>query len=287
MNPICQHTIDLSEFIAKQVLCQSGLYLKHGPNVKTLLIDVEIMVSPTQLTVPSAAPLQKSLSANPNQLKTERLENNLRLLWRVLADQLKIIFPDGDDEGAFIIPALDARSHVLSIKDQRKPVDKHLPLLHLSCLFLLFLLKCCNVFSLKPTRSMCDGRLFASSPFCRLACRGVLFRGFPFRWVLHFVLSLTRGIILHDSACCSMEESFDEYGRPCDPLSCLLFSALWLRCNQSILVQETQSAKDTDMTCSMVLPIKATTCLQVRAHVLGLACSSFCKFRFFRIFAAS
>ena len=38
-------------------------------------------------------------------------------LWRELADQLKVLFPDGDDVGAFIIPALDARSHVLSIKD--------------------------------------------------------------------------------------------------------------------------------------------------------------------------
>ena len=37
-------------------------------------------------------------------------------LWRVLAEQLKILFPDGDGEGAFI-PALDARSQVLSIKD--------------------------------------------------------------------------------------------------------------------------------------------------------------------------
>ena len=45
-------------------------------------------------------------------------------------------------------------------------------------------------------------------------------------------------------------------------MSCLFFSALWLRCNQSILVQKTQSAKDTDMTCSKTLPIKATACLQ-------------------------
>ena len=88
---------------------------------------------------------------------------------------------------------------------------------------------------------MCDGRLFASSPFCRLACRGALFRGFPFRWVLHFVLSLTRGVVLHDSAPYSREDSLGQCGRPCDTLSCLLFSALWLRCNQSILVQETQS----------------------------------------------
>ena len=45
-------------------------------------------------------------------------------LWRVLAEQLKILFPDRDDEGAFIVPALDTRSHVLSIKDRRNEVGK-------------------------------------------------------------------------------------------------------------------------------------------------------------------
>ena len=53
-------------------------------------------------------------------------------LWRELADQLEILFPNTDDEGAFIIPALDTRSHVLSIKDRRngigKPVFKLAPL---------------------------------------------------------------------------------------------------------------------------------------------------------------
>ena len=43
-------------------------------------------------------------------------------LRRELADQLKVLFPDGDDEGAFIIPALDARSQVLSIEDRRNGV---------------------------------------------------------------------------------------------------------------------------------------------------------------------
>ena len=38
-NPICQHTTSLSEFIAKQVPCRSGLYLTHEPNVKTLLLE--------------------------------------------------------------------------------------------------------------------------------------------------------------------------------------------------------------------------------------------------------
>ena len=38
--------------------------------------------------------------------------------WRELADQLKLLFLDGEDEGAFIVPALDTRSK-LSIKDRR------------------------------------------------------------------------------------------------------------------------------------------------------------------------
>ena len=99
--------------------------------------------------------------------------------------------------------------------------------------------------------------------FAAWAGRGAFFCVFPYRWVLHFVLYLTRGVVLCDSPSCSREDSLDECGRPCDPLSCLLFSDLWLRCNQSIWVQETQSAKDTDMTCPKWLLIKATTRLQV------------------------
>ena len=35
---------NLSEFIAKQVPCQSGLFLKHEANAKTLLLDLRMMV---------------------------------------------------------------------------------------------------------------------------------------------------------------------------------------------------------------------------------------------------
>ena len=45
-------------------------------------------------------------------------------LWKELADQLKVLFPDADDKGVFIIPALDARSQVLSIKDRRNGIVK-------------------------------------------------------------------------------------------------------------------------------------------------------------------
>ena len=64
----------------------------------------------------------------------------------------------------------------------------------------------------QATRSMFDGLLFASSPFCRLAYRGALVRGFRFRWALHFVLYLIRGVALHDSACCSREDYLGHLG---------------------------------------------------------------------------
>ena len=128
---------------------------------------------------------------------------------------------------------------------------------------------------------MCDGRL-ASPLFRRLARRGALFRGFPFRWVFHSVLSLTRGVALHDSTSCSREDSLDECGRPCDTLSCLLFAALWLRCNQSILVQETQSANDIDLTCFKTLPITAVTCLRVGPMSLDCPVDPFARSDFSR-----
>ena len=78
-----------------------------------------------------------------------------------------------------------------------------------------------------------------------------------------FVLYLIRGVALHESPSCSREDSLDECGRPCDPPSCLLFSALWLRCSQSFLVQETWSAKDLDLTCSATFLFRDATCLQV------------------------
>ena len=45
-------------------------------------------------------------------------------LWAILAAKLKVLFPEGDDTGTFIVPALDVRSQVLSIKDRRNGVGK-------------------------------------------------------------------------------------------------------------------------------------------------------------------
>ena len=80
-------------------------------------------------------------------------------------------------------------------------------LINLICLFLVFLLKCCNGFSLKPTGLMCDGRPLAFPLSRRLAGRGAFLRVFRFRWVLHFVFYLTRSVALCDSPSCSREDS--------------------------------------------------------------------------------
>ena len=124
-------------------------------------------------------------------------------------------------------------------------------------------MKCCNGSSLKPPRPMCDGHPFASPLFRRLAGRGALFCGFPCRWVLHFALSFTRCLTVHDATSCPMENSLFERGRPNKWLACLFFTALLFQRSQSILVQENQPVKDIDLTCFKTFPIKATTCLQV------------------------
>ena len=194
-DPRCLRATNLSEFIAKQVPCQSGLFLKHEANAKTSLLDIKMMVSLMQLTVPSAASIQLSLSANPNQLKTERLENNLRLCaedWLTnlkFSSLMEMTKVQLSSQRSMLAP----KSSASKIKETelenrcsnllRLVTDKRLHLLHLICLFLVFRLKCCNGFSLKPTSLMCDGRSLASPLCCRPAGRGALFCGLPFRWI--------------------------------------------------------------------------------------------------------
>ena len=91
-NLICLHTTNRSGFIAKQALCRSDSSLKHEQNARNLLCDIKMMVSPTPLTVPAAAQIHVSLSANPNQLKTERLEDNLGHCVENWMDNLKFSF---------------------------------------------------------------------------------------------------------------------------------------------------------------------------------------------------
>ena len=200
------------------------------------------------------------------QLEDREIGQQHAPLWRVLAEQLKILFPDGDDEAAFIIPALDARSHVLSIKDRRNGVGK--PVFKLASLGSgqLFTLvspdsvcswcfsdgsvATCSLSShqasgvtLRIARPMCDGRLFAFSPF---SPPGESRRPF---------LQLPSPV---GSTFCGLAKSC-----PGETLSCLFLTALWLQNIQSIVVLEAQSTKDIDLTCFKTFPIKTTTCLQV------------------------
>ena len=99
-SPMCWHATKLPEFIAKQVPCQSGLFLKHEANVKILLFEIKMMVSRMQLAVPSVAPIQQSQCVKPDHLKIERLENNLCRDGKSWLTSLKFSVSDGDGESA-------------------------------------------------------------------------------------------------------------------------------------------------------------------------------------------
>ena len=92
------------------------------------------------------------------------------------------------------------------------------------------------------------------------------------------VISLTRSVIVHDATHCSKEDSQNECECPCDALSCLFFSALWLQQSQSLLVQEIQSAKNIELTCFKTFPITAATCLQVGPMSLEWPVDPFARF---------
>ena len=64
--------------------------------------------------------------------------------------------------------------------------------------------------------------------------------------------------------------SLGDCGCPCDPLSCLLFSALWLRCSPSLLMQKITSSKDADLTCSKTFLFRDATCLPLGPMSMSL-----------------
>ena len=84
---------------------------------------------------------------------------------------------------------------------------------------------------------MCDGLSFASPLFRRMAGRGA------------FSAVSMGSLTVHDATSCTREDPQYECGRPCDTMSSLFFTALWLQRCQSILVQETQQAKDIGLAC--------------------------------------
>ena len=119
--------------------CQPAHQHEGGENqrklVKTLLHDIWMMVSPKQLS-PFCCTKTKIIVRQSKTLEDRKIGKQFAPLRRVLAEQLKVLFPEGDDESAFIVPACDARSQILSIKDRRdgigEPVFKLAPCGYLS-----------------------------------------------------------------------------------------------------------------------------------------------------------
>ena len=168
-NPTCQPTVDLLRFIVQEVPCRSGLYLIHEANVKTLLLNIKMLVFLVRLTVPFAVSKQPLLSAQSRSIEDREIGKQFAPLWRVL--------PWWWRRRCFCRPStrhsLKGPQHQGSKKRDWKNQCFHLPflevdsclsLLHLICLFLVFLLKCCNGFSLKPAQPKCDARLLPFSP---------------------------------------------------------------------------------------------------------------------------
>ena len=199
-NPACQHMTSLSEFIAKQVPCRSGLFLQHEANVKTLFVGKNVGM-PYAINSPfccanAAITVRQSKSIEDREIgKQFGLCGENWLTNSNFSSLMEMTKVHSSSERSMLVHNFSAfKIEETELENQCSnlpllEVDTHLPLLHLSCLFLVVLLKCCNVFSLKPTRPMCVGRPFASPLFRRLAGRGAFFCGFPFRWVLRFVLT--------------------------------------------------------------------------------------------------
>ena len=70
-------------------------------------------------------------------------------------------------------------------------------------------------------------------------------------------------------------------------MRCMVLPSVFFPMASAILVQETQSAKDIDMTCPKMLPIKATKCLQGGPMSLDWPVDPSAKFNVFQIFAVS
>ena len=95
-------------------------------------------------------------------IKDREIGKQFAPLWRVLAEQFKILFPDGDDKGA-LLPQRSTPAHKSSASRIEETASENpcsnlflleldccLFLLHLICAFLVFLVKFCNGSSLKP-----------------------------------------------------------------------------------------------------------------------------------------
>ena len=108
------------------------------------------------------------------------------------------------------------------------------------CVRLILLMMCwCSKHSgLRIARPMCDGRLFASSPFRRLASRGLSFLcGISFLWPLQVAIYLCRRQPLYDHVPQCWEINRIQCNRPYGTATCYFHTTIWLGRCQSMLTQ--------------------------------------------------
>ena len=77
-SPTYQPVTNLSEYIAKQVPCQTDSYSKQEPHVRTLWPGIRMTVTLTRWIVPFAKAQPISQSASPSHSKTKKSGNVLR-----------------------------------------------------------------------------------------------------------------------------------------------------------------------------------------------------------------
>ena len=181
---LCISSASLPEYIAKQVPFQPDSYSKQEPNVRTLRPGTRMMVHHMQLKPILQFQSQLSLSASPDRLKIEKLEDDLRFFGE-LSTKLQEIFPERDAKDFSLSLHLTHVHKSLSILDRRNGVEK-------------------PVFN--PS---------ASSPFRRQASRGLPFRGFPVWWAMQFAIYLARCLTQRDSVPRFKEGSRHQCSRPC------------------------------------------------------------------------
>ena len=82
INNLCEESNMPADNRPVTIHCKAGsisvrLVLKHEANVKTLLLDIQMMVFLMRLTVPFAVSKQLLQSANPDQSRTEKSASSL------------------------------------------------------------------------------------------------------------------------------------------------------------------------------------------------------------------
>ena len=131
-KPTCMPTIGLLQFIVKQVPRRSGFVFESRAKCQDFVVRCKDNGIPNEIDSPFCNTKTAITVRQSKTIEDREIGKQFAPLQRELADQIGILFPNRDDEGALIIPALDTRSRILSIKDRRngvgKPVFKLAPL---------------------------------------------------------------------------------------------------------------------------------------------------------------